>query len=61
MVRLKLRTAPGLQLDLKSFNSTMVRLKRNDDEIEIVNVTQFQFHYGAIKTVLLIYICVYKR
>ena len=50
MVRLK---APGTQDEqqrTRSFNSTMVRLKVQDQQIQNNRYGKFQFHNGSIKS-----------
>ncbi len=41
-----------LRMNMKGFNSTMVRLKRKRCFGNFWSYWRFQFHYGAIKTIL---------
>ena len=52
MVRLKVNLRQNFCLILDNFNSTMVRLKVNETKFASAAGTQFQFHYGTIKSVL---------
>ena len=46
---IKMPFSDGLKRSFERFNSTMVRLKFNQESVAINGAKEFQFHYGSIK------------
>ena len=59
MVRLKVREAKRRRRDYVYFNSTMVRLKVRKRCVPLQTIPAFQFHYGTIKRLILVFYNLY--